>query len=267
MRIIVCIKQVPDTNEVRLDKKTGTLIREGVPSIINPDDKAALEAALSIKDATPDTMVSVLCMGPMQADDAIREALAMGADEGVLLSDRAYAGSDTWATANILSAAIKRMGGYDLILCGRQAIDGDTAQVGPQLACRLGIPQVTCVKDIVLGEKNVQVESSTQQGFCRIRVILPCLLTIVKEMNKPRYPNFQRIFQAYAGVFPVQVWTQRELGISEELIGLESSPTKVKRTFEPGLIRSGIRLEGSEKEMAVALIRELENEQIIARRS
>ena len=143
MKILVCIKQVPDTNEVKINHKTGTLIRDGVPSIINHDDKNALEAALVIKESMPDVHVTVLTMGPPQADTALREALAMGADDAVLVTDRAFGGSDTYATSNILCGAIKAAGEFDLVLCGRQAIDGDTAQVGPQIAEKLDLPQIT----------------------------------------------------------------------------------------------------------------------------
>jgi len=150
MKIIVCVKQVPDTNEVKIDPVKGTLIREGVPSILNPDDANALEAALQLKDANPDTKVTVVTMGPPQAKIMLRECLAMGADEAVLLSDRAFAGADTWATSNTLAHAIRKLGGADILFAGRQAIDGDTAQVGPQIATRLNLPQVTYVQDVQL---------------------------------------------------------------------------------------------------------------------
>ena len=155
MKIIVCIKQVPDTTEVKLDPKTGRLIRDGVPSIINPDDKNALEEALRIKDENPDTTVTVVSMGPPQADVAMREALAMGADEAILISGREFGGSDTWATSYIIATAIKKIPDYDIIFCGRQAIDGDTAQVGPQIAEQLNIPQITYVQKLdIEGDKK-----------------------------------------------------------------------------------------------------------------
>ena len=148
MNIIVCIKQVPDTNEVRIDPVRGTLIRDGIPSIINPDDKNALEEAIRIKERYEDVHVMVLSMGPPQAENALREALAMGADEAILLSDRQFGGSDTWGTSIILAAAINKIGKYDIIFCGRQAIDGDTAQVGPEMAEHLGLPQITYVSKL-----------------------------------------------------------------------------------------------------------------------
>ena len=152
MKIVVCVKQVPDTTEIKINPQTGTLIREGVPSILNPDDASALEAALEIKDREKDAHITVITMGPPQAKDMLAECLAMGADEAVLLSDRALGGSDTWATSNAIAAGIKKIGDYDLILAGRQAIDGDTAQVGPQIAEKLSLPQVTYVKSIEFSE-------------------------------------------------------------------------------------------------------------------
>ena len=172
MKIIVCIKQVPDTNEVKIDQKTGTLIREGVPSIMNNDDANALEAALKMKDADPSTHITLLTMGPSQADVMLREGLAMGADEAILLSDRAFAGSDTWATSNCISAAIKKIGDYDFILAGRQAIDGDTAQVGPQIAEKLDLPQVTYVEDVQIDGKTVTVKRALEDGYELIEVQL-----------------------------------------------------------------------------------------------
>ena len=183
MKIIVCVKQVPDTNEVRINQETGTLIREGVPSIINPDDKNALEAALVLKDETG-AEVSVVSMGPPQAADALKEAIAMGADHAYLVSDRAFGGSDTWATATILAAAIEKIGDYDLILCGRQAIDGDTAQVGPEIAEFLGIPQITYAKHIECDGESLNVTRFTETGDYKIRTKLPVLLTAIKELNE-----------------------------------------------------------------------------------
>ena len=171
MRIIVCAKQVPDTTEVRIDPKTNTLIRDGVPSILNPDDANALEAALTIKDKLPDTIVSVISMGPPQAENMLRECLAMGADEAYLISDRAFGGSDTWATSNALASACRKLKDYDFIFGGRQAIDGDTAQVGPQTAEKLGIPQITYVQDIVLNDDNtVTVQRQLEDGYEVIKV-------------------------------------------------------------------------------------------------
>lgn len=158
MKILVCVKQVPDTNEVRINKETGTLIRDGVPSILNPDDANALEEALKIKDEHDDVTITVITMGPPQADFMLRECLAMGADDAILLSDRAFGGADTWATSNTIAAGISKVGDYDIIFAGRQAIDGDTAQVGPQIAEKLDIPQVTYVQDFKIEGKDIIVQ-------------------------------------------------------------------------------------------------------------
>ena len=261
MRIIVCIKQVPNTNEVKIDPKTGTLIREGVPSIINPEDKNALEAALVLKEQQGAEVI-VLSMGPRQADFAVREALAMGADKGILLSDRAFAGADTWATAYALSAAIKKIGGYDLILCGRQAIDGDTAQVGPEVAEMLDLPQVTYVRKIVLIDKNkVVVERALEDGYEVIEAELPALLTAVKELNEPRYPKARGIVSAFETTVPV--WSAADIDASPDKLGLKGSPTQVRRTFTPPVKGAGQMLTGTLPEAVHSLIRELKAKHVI----
>ena len=182
MKIIVCIKQVPDTNEVRIDQDKGTLIREGVPSIINPEDKNGLEAAVKLKEKFGGEVI-VISMGPPQAEVALKEALAMGADEAILLSDRAFAGSDTWATAYTISQAIKEIGDYDLIFCGRQAIDGDTAQVGPQIAENLDFNQLTYVSEIEIEDKNVKVRRALENGYSELKTKLPVLVTVIEIIN------------------------------------------------------------------------------------
>ncbi|MCL2616576.1 MAG: electron transfer flavoprotein subunit beta/FixA family protein, partial [Defluviitaleaceae bacterium] len=196
MKIAVCIKQVPDTTEVKLDPKTNTLIREGVPSIINPDDKSGIETALQLKEQLGAT-VTVVCMGPPQADVALREALAMGCDEAVLVSSREFGGSDTYATAHILAAALKKIG-YDLILTGRQAIDGDTAQVGPQLAEQLGIPQVSYAMNVKSeGGGSLLIKRQYEECYHTIRVKTPCLLTFLAEAAEPRYMTVRGVVGAY----------------------------------------------------------------------
>ncbi len=197
MRIIVCVKQVPDTTEVKIDPKTGTLIREGVPSILNPDDANALEEALKMKDKDENVTVSVVSMGPPQADVMLRECLAMGADEAYLVSDRAFAGSDTWATSKVIASAIRKIGNYDIIFAGRQAIDGDTAQVGPQISEKLGIPQVTYVQDFRMEDDKITVQRQLEDGYEIIRVKKPALLTAVSSLNEPRYMAVDKIFDAY----------------------------------------------------------------------
>ena len=194
MNIVVCIKQVPNTNEVKLDPVTGTLIREGVPSIINPDDKAGLEAALRLKDSMG-AHVTVLSMGPPQADAALREALAMGADEAILVSDRAFGGADTWATSTTIAAAIKNLD-YDLIITGRQAIDGDTAQVGPQISEHLGIPNISYAEEIKVEGDSVIVKRQYEDRYHIVKAKMPCLITALTELNKPRYMTPGGIFES-----------------------------------------------------------------------
>ena len=197
MKILVCVKQVPDTNEVKIDPVKGTLIRDGVPSILNPDDANALEAALQLKDKDPSVKVAVITMGPPQANYMLRECLAMGADEAYLLSDRAFGGADTCATSTTIAAGIRKVGDADVIFAGRQAIDGDTAQVGPQVAQRLGVPVVTYVQDIQMGDGKVTVQRQMEDGYEVIEVKTPCLLTCVKELNEPRYMSVGSIVDAY----------------------------------------------------------------------
>lgn len=261
MNIIVLIKQVPDTTDVKIDKKTGTLIREGVPSIINPDDKHAVEEALRLRDKYGGK-VTVLSMGPPQALDALREAKAMGTDENILLSDRAFAGADTWATSYTLATAIKKIGDYDLIVCGRQAIDGDTAQVGPQVAECLGLPQVTYVRKIDIEDKTLRAERALEDGFERIETSLPALITVIKDLNKPRYPSVRGIVAACRDAeFPV--WTAKDIDADPKKIGLDGSPTKVKRSFAPEPHGGGIMLEGTVEEMAKELVSRLKDDNVV----
>ena len=237
MKIVVCMKQVPDTTEVRIDPKTGTLIREGVPSVINPDDKNALEEALRLKDSIG-AKVTVLSMGPAQARAALKEAICMGADEAILLSDRAFAGADTLATSRALAAAITKLG-YDIVFSGRQAIDGDTAQVGPEIAEHLGIPQVTYVEKLDVLKKQpdasykLMVRRSLEDGYEEISVSTPVLLTAIKELNMPRYMNIGAIFSSALQDIPA--WTVNEIDVDISQMGLGGSPTRVRKsvTKEP----------------------------------
>jgi electron transfer flavoprotein beta subunit len=255
-KIIVCAKQVPDTNEIKIDPVKKTLIREGVPSILNHDDANALEEALKIKDKYPDTHITVISMGPPQAKDMLIECLAMGADEAVLASDRALGGSDTWATSNALAAVIERIGDYDLIFAGRQAIDGDTAQVGPQIAEKLNLPQVTYVTEFALSEdqKRVTVKRALEDGYELIELDTPCMLTTIKELNTPRYMSVSGI--AFACKKEIPVWSAGELGVDpEKEVGLDASPTKVFRSFTPAPKGKGEMLEGeTEKDLAKGLL-------------
>lgn len=261
MKIIVCIKQVPDTTEVKLDPKTGRLIRDGVPSIINPDDKNALEQALAIKDEKPGTTVTVLSMGPMQADIAMREALAMGADEAILICGREFAGSDTWATSYIIASAIKKIGDYDLILCGRQAIDGDTAQVGPQIAEQLGIPQITYVSSMRIEGEEVIATRQLEDGYTVMSAKLPVLLTAIKELNEPRYMTPRGIFEAYEK--EVRIWGFNDVPVDEAKIGLAGSPTNVNKTFSPEPKGKGELLEGADKQTVKTLVSKLVSKHLL----
>lgn len=259
MNIVVCMKQVPDTTEVKIDPATGTLIREGIPSIINPDDKSGLEAALVLKDKVG-ARVTVLSMGPPQADLALREALAMGADEAVLLSDRAFGGADTWATSTTIAAALRKLG-FDLIVCGRQAIDGDTAQVGPQIAEHLGIPHVSYVSELELAGDAVVVKRVFEDGYQRIKAKLPCLLTALKDMNAPRYMSVAGIFDAYKK--EIKVWGLADIVVDETNIGLKGSPTRVKKSYTKGVKSAGKVYEVDAKEGARIIVEALKEKYVI----
>ncbi|KXG75646.1 electron transfer flavoprotein subunit beta [Thermotalea metallivorans] len=262
MKIIVCVKQVPDTNEVKIDPVKGTLIRDGVPSILNPDDKNALEEALRLKDKMEDVQVTVITMGPPQADEVLRECLAMGADEAILLSDKAFAGADTWATSNTLAAAIRKIGDYDIIFAGRQAIDGDTAQVGPQLAERLGIPQVSYVQEFEMDGDTIRVQRALEDGYEIIKARKPVLLTAIKELNKPRYMSIGGIYDAFREK-EVKVWTLADIDVKKDEVGLEASPTQVKRSFTPEPKGKGVMLQGTTKEMVEQLVIHLKQKHVI----
>ena len=245
LKIIVCIKQVPDTNEVKLDPVTGILLREGVPSIINPDDKAGIEAALQLKD-TAGAHVTVLTMGPPQADLALREALAMGVDEAILVTDRAFGGSDTWATSSTIAAACKKIE-YDLIITGRQAIDGDTAQVGPQIAEHLGVVNISYAEEIKLCGEHIIVKRQYEDRYHIIKAKLPCLITVLQELNQPRYMTPGGIFAAYREK-TVKQWGRSDLDIDDSNLGLKGSPTRVVKSFTKSLKGKGtiVALEGKE---------------------
>ena len=249
MKIIVTVKQVPDTQEVKIDPKTGTLIREGVPGIINPEDKNAIEEALRIKDGNDDVEVTVLSMGPPQAESALREALVMGADGAVLVSDRAFAGADTLATSYVLSRAIKKIGKYDLILCGRQAIDGDTGQVGPQLAEVLDLPQATYAEEISIQGNVVTVKSNFDSVTRVIEMKTPALITVTKRINRPRFKTMNGVLIAFRDK-AVVTWTKDDLKLNPMRIGINGSPTWVRKTFVPSHNRDGLVIEKQSGEMA-----------------
>jgi electron transfer flavoprotein beta subunit len=259
MKIVVCIKQVPDTNEVRIDPVTGTLIREGVPSIMNPDDKNALEEALRLKDEKG-AHVTVLTMGPPQAEAILREALAMGADNAVLLTDRAFAGADTWATSLALASACENIG-YDIIFAGRQAIDGDTAQVGPEVAERLNIPQVTYVEKVEVLQDGLRVRRALEDGYETIKIGAPCLLTCIKELNKPRYMRMNGIFTCYEK--EIKLMTAADLKVNTKELGLSGSPTKVKKSFTKGPKGQGEKIDMPPLEAASFVANKLKEKHII----
>lgn len=228
MNILVCLKQVPDTTAVKIDPKTGTLIRDGVPSIINPEDKHALEAALQIKENSG-AKVTVISMGPPQAKNALREALCMGADDAILITDRAFAGADTLATSKALAGAIKRLE-YDIVFAGRQAIDGDTAQVGPEIAEHLNIPQVTYVQGVEVKEDGMLlINRALEDGHEMVEVKTPCLLTAIEELNHPRYMNVGLIFDTIDK--EVTIWSADDIDVDKAELGLKGSPTKVKKSM------------------------------------
>ena len=231
MKIIVCIKQVPDAKDVRLDPKTNTLAREGVESIMNPYDRHALEEAVAIKEKQGGT-VTAITMGPPQAEAVLREAIACGADDGVLISDRAFAGADTWATVYTLAKAVQTLGGCDLLLCGKQAIDGDTAQVGPGLACRLQLPYATCVqKTRKVSADAIEVERMMDDGFDVLRLPLPALMTVVKDINEPRVASLKGKMKAKKA--ELRQLSASDIGADPQCLGLAGSPTQVVRVFSP----------------------------------
>ena len=265
MKIIVTAKQVPDTNEVKIDPVKHTLIRDGVPSILNPDDKNALEGALALKDQYPGSTVTVVSMGPGQALVMLKECIAMGADDAVLLSSRAFGGADTCATSTTIAAGIKKIGDYDIIFAGRQAIDGDTAQVGPQMAMRLELPVVSYVQKVVEvneAERYAIVERQMEDGHDVVKVPLPCVLTCVKELNEPRYMTVSRILYACEEA-DIKIWNENDVELDPSECGLNASPTKVDKSFTPAPKGKGEMLSGTIAEMSAKLVGSLREKHVI----
>lgn len=261
MKIIVCIKQVPESASVKIDPDTHTLIRQGVKSIINPFDMNAIEAALQLKESQSGQVV-VISMGPPQAEESLREAISLGVDEAILLSDRAFAGADTLATSYTLSMGIKKIGKFDLIICGKQAIDGDTAQVGPELAEMLDIPQVCWVRKIVeIKNQTIVVERALEDGYEVVETQLPALLTVVKEINEPRLPSLRGKLNAKKKEIPI--WGAQKLGISPDEVGLAGSATQVIRTFTPPPRKDRKILQGEVKDVVKELVCELKQRKIV----
>ena len=259
MNIIVCVKRVPDTTEIKIDPVKGTLIRDGVPSIMNPDDKGGLELALRLKEQTGAT-VTLVSMGPPQADKMLREGLAMGADRAILLSDRRFAGADTLATSYALAGCIKTLD-YDLIIAGRQAIDGDTAQVAPQLAEHLDLPQVSYVIDAVKTDNGVRVKKETEDSVQTLEVEGKCVLTVLASAFKARYMSVEGIIDAYNR--EVEVWSADQIDVDENLLGLKGSPTKVHKSFPKSLKEPGEVFELSDEEAVELIVSRLKEKHII----
>lgn len=260
MKIIVCIKQVPDTTEIKLDPVKGTLIRDGVPSIMNPDDKGALEQALLFKDAFG-AEVSVITMGPPQATAIIREAFAMGCDKGYLVTDRRFGGADTLATSYTISQALKSIE-YDIVLAGRQAIDGDTAQVGPQIAEQLDLPQITYVEKVEFdGDRKLTVYRNVEEGHEILEVELPCMLTFLASAYEPRYMNVADIMTAYDK--EIITLTADSFEVDETRLGLKGSPTRVRKSFTKGAKAMGVLHEDLTPDQAAELILEKMKEKFI----
>jgi len=258
MNIIVCIKQVPNTTDVRMDPKTNTLIREGVESVINPFDTYAIEEGVLLKERFGGK-VTVISMGPPQAENALREAISLGCDETILISDRALAGGDTWATSYTLSMAIKKVGSFDIIICGKQASDGDTAQVGPGISAHLDIPQVTYVKKIEeMGKDKAKMERLMEDGYEIVETPLPCVITVVKEINSPRLPSLKGKMRAKNAT--IVKWGLKDIGCDLHSVGLEGSPTRVVKIFTPPPRKSGEILQGEVSDISKKLVDLLKTE-------
>ena len=267
MKIIVCVKQVPDTSGKVAVNPDGTLNRASMAAITNPDDLNAVEAALQIKETNDDVKVCVVSMGPPPTESMLRECLAMGADEAYLVSAREFGGADTWATSNTLAAAIEKIGVEqgDIVMCGRQAIDGDTAQVGPQIAEKLNLPQVSYAADVKVEGNCVTVKRLLEDGYMTLKVATPCLITCVKELNEPRYMSVGGIMECYSK--PLTVYDYEALKdeplIDPDTIGLKGSPTNVYKSFSPPVKGAGMMLEGSGKDAVDKLVSLLDEKHII----
>jgi electron transfer flavoprotein beta subunit len=261
VNIVVCIKQVPDTTEVKIDPATNTLIRQGVASISNPFDTYAIEEAVRIREKLGEGKLTVLSMGPPQAEAALREALAVGADEAVLISGAAFAGGDTWATSLTLSLAVRKLA-PDLVLAGKQTTDGDTGQVGPGLACHLDWPAACCVSRIrEIAKGRAVVECLMDTGKEAVEVDLPAVLTMVKEINEPRLPSLKGKMKAKKAV--IAVWSEADIGADPELIGLKGSTTMVSGVFCPAGREGGERIEAeTPSEAAKKIIEKIKELQI-----
>ena len=256
MNTIVCIKQVPATSEIDWDPKTGTLMRERAEGVLNLTDKNALEAALQLREQHGGHSTA-LSMGPPQAEEALREALSMGIDRAILLSDKAFAGADTLSTAYTLSLAAKKIGNYDLILCGKESSDGMTAQVGSQVAEFLNLPQLTYATEIIIEDTSVRIKQKTEDGFRIVEAPLPAVISVEREINQPRIPTMESIMEAYRSR-EVPVWKADDLGGDPGLLGLKGSPTQAKRVYIKQIKKGKVTmLDGEPDEVAGKLVETL----------
>jgi len=256
MRIVACVKQVPATTEVKIDPETGRLVREGVRSVMNPFDLYAVEQAVLLCERLGGETIA-LSMGPPQARASLQESLYLGADRAILLSDRAFAGSDTWATSYALARAIETLGGVDLVICGKQAIDGDTAQVGPGIAAHLDWPQVTYAAAMTdCTSRRMRLKRMNEDGYDLVEVDLPAVVTVVKDINQPRVPTLKRVLAARK--MDIDVWTAETIGADTSCLGLDGSPTRVVRTAPPPPRAAETRvIQGDPEHCARAMVHEL----------
>jgi electron transfer flavoprotein beta subunit len=263
VRVVTCIKQVPDTQEIKMDPERGTLIRKGVPAIINPFDLHAIEEGLQLVEKFGGEVV-VLSMGPPMAEDAVREAISMGCQDGVLLTDRAFAGADTWATAYTIAMGVKKIGDFDIIIAGKQATDGDTGQVGPGVAAQLGIPVITYVvkiDEIDPEKKTIKVRRLVEAGEEVVESTLPCLITVVKGINVPRFSSL--IGKRKAKKAEITIWGNDDIGCENEKIGLGGSPTRVAKIFTPEPRSGGEMIPGDPDTAVPMLIEKLAGDGIL----
>lgn len=256
MNLVVCIKQVPNTTEIKIDPVTNTLIREGVESILNPFDTYAVEEAVRLKEKHGGS-VTALCMGPPQGEEILREAVSLGVDKIVLLSDRRFAGADTWATSLTLAAAIRKLGDVDLVITGQQATDGDTAQVGPGIAAHMGLPQTCFVRQVEAVEcKKVILQRLMEDGFDRVQMQMPAVISVVKEINTPRLPSLRG--KKNAKTAELVIWNCDDLGLSETEVGLNGSPTQVLKIFTPKHDKVTEKFTGPADEAADLMVKRLD---------
>jgi electron transfer flavoprotein beta subunit len=254
MNIVVCVKQVPQSDTVRFDRETGVLLREGVKSVINPCDYNAIEAALSLREGCGGRVFAIT-MGPPQAAEAIREALTMGVDEGVVLCDRAFAGADTLATTYTLAMAIRKIGDVDVVLCGKESVDGETGQVGPGLAARLNMPCIACAGDIGVSGNVLSVKRMYEWGYDLVEVEPPVVITAINGLNRPRVPSLKCMIRVRDMEIPV--WNASDINADPARIGLGGSATKVDSTFVPEFDAKQEMIEGTPEEQADGLVKRL----------